>query len=177
MAKITIFGLAGTGKTTTGKLLCETLGYKYMSTGNIFRAKAEELGLSLADFEELCQKDSKYDIELDKMVEDYGKTEDDFVFESRLAWHFIPDSYKIKLDCPFDVRVARVAERENKDVHVAEQETLHREEKIRTRYDEYYGIKNFDADENFDLVVDTQINNAESVKEIILFELKNKNLI
>ncbi len=177
MSKITIFGLAGTGKTTTGKLLSQSLNYEYMSTGNMFRKYAEELGITLNELEEISMKDSKYDLELDKKVEIYGKTHQDFVFESRLAWHFIPDSFKIKLDCPFDERTQRVANREEKDLTVAREETIHREEKIRTRYEMYYGIKNFDDDNNFDLVIDTQINNAEQVVDIILFELKQKQVI
>jgi cytidylate kinase len=41
--KITIFGLAGSGTSTIGKLLCEKLGYKFMSSGNIMRSWAKEL--------------------------------------------------------------------------------------------------------------------------------------
>ncbi len=177
MAKITIFGLAGTGKTTTGKLLSKALNCEYMSTGNMFRQYAEELGVTLNELEEISMKDSKYDIELDKKVAEYGKAHKDFVFESRLAWHFIPDSFKIKLDCPFEERTQRVANREEKDISIAREETTHREEKIRSRYEMYYGIKDFDNNKNFDLIVDTQINDPNQVLDIILFELKQKNII
>ncbi len=177
MAKITIFGLAGTGKTTAGKMLAEKLGYEYMSTGNMFRGYAKELGLTLNEFEEVANKTNEYDIRLDNEVAEYGKTHDNFVFESRLAWHFIPDSFKINLVCEFKERVSRIAHRENKPFEQVKEETMHREDMIRQRYKNYYQIENFDADSNFDFTVDTLPNKAEKVVEIILDELKNRNLL
>ena len=39
---ITVGGLAGTGTTTTAELLSEKLGIPFVSSGSIFRARAEE---------------------------------------------------------------------------------------------------------------------------------------
>ncbi|MCC6323831.1 cytidylate kinase family protein [Candidatus Nomurabacteria bacterium] len=177
MVKITIFGLAGTGKTTAGKMLAEKLGYNYISTGNIFRGYAKELGMDLNEFEELANKTDEYDRRLDTETAIYGKKNNGFVFESRLAWHFIPDSFKVALVCPFEERVSRVAHREGKPFDKVFEETLHREEMIKNRYKEYYNIENFDDLKNFDFVVDTGTNNAEKVVEIILEELKKRSLI
>lgn len=177
MAKITIFGLAGTGKTTAGKMLAEKLGYEYISTGNIFRGYAAELGMELNEFEEHTDKTDEYDRRLDTETAIYGKKNTDFVFESRLAWHFIPDSFKIVLVCPFEERVSRIARRENKSFDKVFDETLHREDIIRQKYQKYYEIENFDDPKNFDFVVDTGLNNAEKVVEIILEELKKRHLI
>ena len=177
MAKITIFGLAGTGKTTAGKMLAEKLGYEYMSTGNMYRGYAKELNLTLNEFEEVANQTKEYDIRLDDEVAEYGKTHDNFVFESRLAWHFIPDSFKINLVCDFDERNKRIASRENKSFEQVKEETLHREEIVQKKYEDYYGIKNYSDPANFDFAVDTGPNNAEKVVEIILAELKKRKLI
>lgn len=177
MAKITIFGLAGTGKSTAAKMLVEKLGYEYISTGNIFRGYAKELGLTLNEFEVVADKTDEYDKRLDNETEKFGKEKDNFVFESRLAWHFIPDSFKIKLDCNFDTRIQRVANREQKSFEQVKAETIHREDLITKRYAQYYNIQDFSNDKNFDFVVDTEKNNAEQVVEIILNELKNRGLI
>ena len=177
MAKITIFGLAGTGKTTAGKMLAEKLGYAYMSTGNIFRAYATDLGMTLAELEEASELTDIHDKKLDMNTAEYGKTHDNFVFESRLAWHFIPDSFKIKLSCEFHERVSRVANREGKSFEDAKNETLHREGLITGRYQKYYGIVDFNADTNFDLIVDTQTNDAERVVELILGELRAREIL
>ncbi len=177
MAKITIFGLAGTGKSTTAKMLTEKLGYEYISTGNMFREVAKNLGMTLNEFEVLSKTTDKYDRDLDDNTKKYGKSHDNFIFESRLAWYFVPDSFKIKLDCDFDVRTQRVANREGKPVDQVRSETIHREGLITERYRDYYGIEDFANDKNFDFIIDTKVNNAEQVVEIILAERKNRNII
>lgn len=177
MAKITILGLAGTGKSTTAKMLASKLGYEYMSTGNMYRGYAKELGLTLNEFEEVANKTKEYDIRLDTEVEEYGKTHDNFIFESWLAWHFIPDSFKINLVCDFDVRTGRIANRESKSVEQVKDETNHRENILTKKYAEYYGIEKFYDVSHSDFIVDTEKNNAEQVVEIILTELKNRGLI
>jgi cytidylate kinase len=177
MAKITIFGLAGTGKTTAGKMLAEKLGYSYMSSGSIFRNYAIERGLSLNQFEAIANTTDEYDRKLDQEVEEYGKMNNNFVFESRLAWHFIPDSFKVNLTCNFEERLKRVAAREDKSFDQVNEETTHREDLITKRYKEYYGIENFSNPSNFDYTVDTTENNPEKVVELIYDELKSRNLI
>ncbi len=172
MAKITLFGLAGTGKTSAGKMVAEKLGFAFQSSGNMFRALAEEKGLSLGELEEVSKTDSQYDIALDKKVEEYGKTHDNFLFESRLAWYFIPDSFKIYFDCEFEERISRVADREQKSLQQVRDETIKRENAINERYDKYYGIKDVTDKKNFDLIIDTKENNLEEVVVIILKELK-----
>ncbi len=127
MVKVTIFGLAATGKSTVSKIVCNDLNLEYMSTGNMFRATAAEKGLSVYEFDSLCKSDSKYDLELDNSVKIYGENNDNFIFESRLAWYFIPDSIKIKLDCDLDVRINRVIERDGGDFEESKRLTLQRE--------------------------------------------------
>lgn len=167
--KITIFGLAGTGKSSTAKILAEKLGYEYMSTGNIFREMAKEHNMTLNEFEELCETNEKYDRELDEIrVKEYGQKKDNFVFESRLAWHFIPDSVKIRLYCEDEERLKRVAYREDKKIDVVRSETEYRENSIRKRYKNLYNIENLDNPDNFDLNIDTSNNSLEKVVKTIL---------
>lgn len=176
MAKITIFGLGGTGKGTAGKLLADRLGYEFMSTGNMFRAYAVSLGMTLNELEAESEKTDIHDKQLDEKTKEYGKTQDNFVFESRLAWYFIPDSFKVCFTCPFDVRVGRIAQREGKTFEVAKEETEHREGSY-ARYGAYYGLENITNSQNFDLIVDTEHNNPEQVVQIILEALKQRGLL
>ncbi len=177
MAKITIFGLSGTGKSTAGKMLASKLGYEFMSTGNMFRAYATSLGMTLAELEVASEETDLHDKQLDKNTTEYGETHDGFVFESRLAWYFIPDSFKIHLISPFDVRVSRIAQREEKAFETAKDETMHRETSSFRRYKDYYGLKDIPNSKNFDLVVDTEHNNPEQVVQIILEALKERGLL
>ncbi len=162
MAKITIFGLAGTGTTSAGKMLAEKLGYQFVSSGHMFRKMAEENGMSLNEFEELTNKDPKFDNELDEKIKEFGEKNNNFIVESRLAWHFIPDSLKVKLICDFDERIKRVATRDNLSFEEAREHNEFRDKKIAERYAKYYSIKDF-SDDKFDLVIDTTTTSIQDV--------------
>ncbi len=174
MAKITIDGLAGTGKSTATKMLAEKLGYQFSSSGDFIRMQAKELGLSIHQFDDLARTDSKYDITRDKMVEKYGKIHNDFIVEGRLGWKFIPDAHKVKLHCDFDARVRRAADRDGLDFETAKRHTIQREEAIADRFFRYYGIENAIDDSHFDLIIDTTNTKKGEAMEIICrhFNLK-----
>lgn len=173
MAKVTIFGLAGTGTTTLGKLLAEQLGCQFVSTGNIFRQKASELGLSLYEFELLCNADSEHDKAIDRATEKLGKENDNFVLESRLGWYFVPDSFKVKIICSNQVRIKRVAVRDHLSFSEAEEKTLKRESDGELRYKEFYGIDELAPDSAFDLVIDSTHLSPAEICEKIFVKLKN----
>ncbi len=177
MSKITIFGMAGTGKTSTGKEIARRLDYKFFSGGDFMRETAKNMGISLLEFEELNKADPKYDIERDRTIEEFGKTHDKFVVEARLAWKFIPDSFRICFKCHFDERTRRIAGREGKDLELVREETRSREASIYQRFEKYYGLKDFEDENNFDLIVDTEKNGFKEVVDIIMKALKDKNII
>jgi len=177
MAKITIFGLAGTGTTTLGKLLALRLNSKFVSTGNIFRQMATDLGLSLYEFDVLCNSNSEYDRRIDAETEKFGIENDNFVLESRLGWHFIPDSFRVKILCEDKVRFGRVAARDGISQEQAKEKTLKREADGPQRYRELYGIEDFGADSHFDFIIDsTNLSPAEIVERIIE-AIKSKNTV
>ncbi len=130
---------------------------------------AEDHGMTLNEFEILTETDEKYDRELDEVkVTEYGKANEDFVLESRLAWHFVPDSIKIRLYCDDTVRLGRVAMREGKDIALVQEETDHREQSIYKRYKKLYNITDINNPDNFDFNIDTTHNDANRVVEMIL---------
>lgn len=174
--KIILFGLAGTGTSSVGKMLANELNLEFKSTGNILREKAKELNLSLNDFEKLCENDSKYDLELDKMVERYSIENDNFIFESRLAWYFIKEGIKIKLISDEKVTYQRISRRESISYDEAKTQTIERQELVERRYSLIYPqIKFPPEDSNFDLVIDsTNLSVEENVKEILDFLRERK---
>ncbi|OGF69508.1 hypothetical protein A3H65_02910 [Candidatus Giovannonibacteria bacterium RIFCSPLOWO2_02_FULL_45_14] len=173
MAKITIFGLAGTGTTSAGKMLAGKLGYQFLSTGYIFRDMAKENGMTLNKFEEATNKNPKYDNQLDQRIKEFGEKNNNFIVESRLAWHFIPDSIKVKLVCDFGERIKRVATRDKISSKEAGEHNEFRDKKIAERYEKYYGIKDFN-DDKFDLVIDTTATSIEGVVQRIEERLRNQ---
>ncbi len=171
--KITIFGLAGTGTSTVGKILSKRLGLGFLSSGDIFREKANQAGLSLADFQKRAGEDPTIDQDCDKTIEEYGRRNDDFVVESRLAWYFIKDSVKIRLFAGLKERSSRVAKRDDQDLASAQKAIMERESNDQKRYLKYYNISDIDNPKNFDLNIDTSNINPESVVDKIVEFVNN----
>ncbi len=172
--KITIFGLAGTGTSTVGKLLANKLGLSFLSVGNIFRKKANDLGLTLLEFHNLAVDDPSIDKECDQEIKEYGDKNDDFVVESRLAWYFIKDSIKVRLFADFDERVARAAKRDSQIFELAKEAITTREQNDSERYKKFYGITDIDDPNKFDLNVDTTSIPPEEVVDKIVEFVNNK---
>lgn len=178
MTKITLFGMAGTGKGTIARLLKEKLGYdKSFSCGDFEREVAKKRGITLLELDEIAKTDGGViDKEQDQVMAEFGRTHDNFIVEGRLAWYFIPDSFKVSLLCSFEERTRRIADREKKDIVVVQEETREREKAIYERFEKYYGIKDFENPKNFDLVIDTTHLTPEQIAGQIVDTLKEKAL-
>ena len=171
---ITVAGLAGTGTSSLAKNLSQTLDYPFISSGNIFRQTAVSLGLSLYQLDDLAQNNPKYDLALDEEIRLYARDHSDCVIDSRLAWYFIPRSLKIKLFADYHTRISRVASREEISFDQASQKTKIREEAIKDRYIRYYNLPDFNADQHFDLVIDTSKRDVTEVARIVFHYLDQK---
>jgi len=153
---ITVSGPAGSGKSTLAQSLADALGYDHVSGGDIFRSLAEERDVSLVELNQLAETDDQIDRDLDQRLRSIARDEDDLVLESRLAGWMAGDyaDLKLWLDAPLDVRATRIADREDKAVAAAKEETRTRAESEALRYREYYGIDIEDRS-IYDLAVNT----------------------
>ena len=176
--KITMFGLAGTGTSTCAKLLAKELEYEFKSSGNMLRAVAKDHNMTIEEFDALItrENDPKYDFELDDKVAKYGLENDDFVFESRLAWNFIPDSIKIKLECDLETAYNRVSQREGISYDKAKGVTDKRARDVKMRYSQIYPDLVFPPENSiFDLVIETDVLTPEEIVLTIKNFLKSRN--
>ncbi len=153
---ITVSGPAGSGKSTLAANLADRLGYDHVSGGDIFRALADERGMSLVDLNRLAEEDDQIDRDLDRRLRETARDRDDLVLESRLAGWMAGEyaDLKLWLDAPLDVRAERIADREDKPVAEARDETQARAESEALRYEEYYNIR-IDDLSIYDLTVNT----------------------
>lgn len=169
---ITIGGLAGTGTTTLAEVLSEKLNVPYISAGFIFREMAAERGMSVLEFSEFAEGNDEIDKEIDKRQAEKAKSSDNLILEGRLSAFFVENAdLKICLMTPFDVRSKRIAQREGKSVDVAKNEIIIREESESLRYKEIHNIdiRNMEI---YDLIINTDSFNPESISEIITTTLK-----
>ena len=139
---ITISGPAGSGKSTVAAGLAERLGSEHVSGGDIFRDLAAERDLTPLELNKLAERDDAIDRDLDRRQRELATERDELVLESRLAGWMAGDhaDFRIWLDAPLDIRTERIADREDKPVGTAREETVERADSEALRYQEYYGI-------------------------------------
>ncbi len=177
--KITIAGTPGSGKSTVSREIAERLGLRHYSVGDLMREMARKRKVSVLELARIAEKDGgRVDRELDRMQIRLQK-KDNFVIDSRLGFHFIPDSFKVFLKVN-DIEAARriyagrrKEERENTTLKKTLANIRRREKSERIRYKKYYGVDILDC-KKFDLVIDTTgLRNGQAAGKI-LSEIRRK---
>ncbi|MEI6580996.1 MAG: AAA family ATPase [bacterium] len=178
---ITICGGLGSGKSSTAKEVAQALNLKHFSSGDFFRQVGLELGLSVTETNKKAETDLKIDEMTDQKLRDLNNG-NKIVIDSRTAYHWIPDSFKVYLDLPPNIAKERILNsiKENKLREQSEKAKTSEEilkkmtERFlseQKRYWDLYKIDNTDK-KQFNLVIDTNKNNLGRVVEIIVSEYK-----
>lgn len=177
--KITITGDLGSGKSAVSRILCDRTGFEYVSTGRIQRQLAEELGLDTLEMNRRADSDPTIDERIDGIFVDLGKSKNGYVIDSRMAWFFLPDSYKVFLKTDVRLAAARILSDPNRSseqytsIEDAVPKILARKQSENERFLKKYGADGTDLD-NFDLVVDTASRSPDEVAGLILKGLEMK---
>ncbi|MFX1393395.1 MAG: (d)CMP kinase [Promethearchaeota archaeon] len=176
---ITISGLHGTGKSTIGKKVAETLGIRYFSTGEVFRDLANLMNMTLFEFTKYVEENPETDRKLDNKIIEITK-KGNILTTSLLSGYLLSDiaNFKILLTCPFETRVKRMAERDGTTFEIKLKETEFREKSESERFILLYNIDLNDskkAKEIFDLIIDTEKSSIEESVSKILEEIKKIN--
>lgn len=176
---ITVAGKPGSGKSTISKRLASELGYKHFSSGDLFRVIAREKGLSVDKINLLAESDPSIDEAVDAKLRELGETEDEIVIDSRMAWHWIPHSFKVYLDLDLAIAADRIynAKTQNAERFLTEERAgsvteykARLEARLQSeakRYHDLYGQNPYDT-VHYDLVIDTYANNPDQVIALIL---------
>ncbi len=172
---ITISGMPGSGKSSTGNRLAELLEYKRFSSGDFMRAVAQSHGLSLEDLSLTAEKDRTIDEEIDARIREAGKG-DKLVIDSRLAYHWIPNSFKVYLKIDPHTAAVRIHDQIHSIGRVGQvtgtvddiyTNMTRRIASEKMRYAYYYDV-DYTNETNFDLVVDTGKHSLEEVTNLIV---------
>ena len=169
---ITITGDLGSGKSTVSNLLRERLNYNYVYTGKIQREIANKYNMTTLELNKYAETHPEIDEEIDSMFKSLNESTD-LIVDSRLAWFFIPKSFKVFLKTDLLVSANRISEdnqRKNEKYASKEEaanEILARKASENKRFLELYGVDCSDLS-NFNLVVDTSFITPEEVAGIIL---------
>ncbi len=171
---ITITGRLGSGKSTVAKLLVEKHDYIYYSTGTIMRELAAEAGMSICDYNKMIVDDPTEDRKIDDRTREVAiaHRDDKMVFDSRMAWFFAPNTFKVYVTVDPAVAAARVninprPGEPNSEVEIY-CELEERSKVEQARFIKFYGEE---ADyynwQNFNLVVDSTSRTPDEVADAI----------
>lgn len=178
---ITITGELGSGKSTVAKLLVQEHGFTYYSTGSIQREIAKEKGITTLELNQLMTNDINN--EYDKMIDDKTieisreKVGQDLVFDSRMAWHFVEQSFKVYVVVDNYVAANRVItagrgqEEQYSSVEEAARSLQKRKQLEDQRFAEMYAVSTTDFS-NYDLIIDSSSISPEELMGIVLEKAK-----
>ena len=181
---ITITGMPASGKSTICNILKNKYGFEIFDTARLQREFAEKQGISILEHNKNLMNDVYgYDNQVDKQMTDFANNNKgkNIVFDARLGWFFVKDSFKVFLTVDPKVSAEKVVDRNSKTETFATaleayNSLLERRELENKRFKKLY---NADCNnmKNFDLVVDTSNTppeRAEEVAELIMKEIKKK---
>ena len=158
---ITLWWKAWSWKWTVSKLLAEKLNYEIISIGTLKRKLAEEMWLSILEFNLLWEKPENQK-EFDLKFEEYQKSLDvnsGILLESRLWFLCQPHAFKVFLDVSDEVASKRILwDNRTTDNYDSFESTLQatkeRNESDRERYLKLYWIDLLD-ESNYDFMIST----------------------
>ena len=169
---ITITGDLGSGKSTVAKLLQERLNYDYIYTGKIQRMIADRYHMTTVELNKYAETHPEIDAEIDSTFKSLNASTN-LIVDSRMAWFFLPHSFKVYLKTDLPVAIERIYGdnlRINENYSSKEEATnqiIARKESENKRYMELYGADCTDLSK-FDLVIDTSLLTPEQVVNRII---------
>ena len=105
---ITLAGSPGSGKSSTARAVAAALGFRHYSSGDLFRQLAAERGESIEAMNISAEVQRDIDLKVDELLRRMYQGEDRLVIDSRMAWHWMPGSFKVFLLLDPDTAATRI---------------------------------------------------------------------
>lgn len=171
--KISITGDLGSGKSTVANLISDKLQFNVYSTGQAQRKLAAKYNMTTLQLNEYSKTHPEVDKEIDSIFVNLGNADENVIFDSRLAWHFVPNSFKVYLSVDSNIAAQRIidANRGKTETYLNLEDARHKIlERKRCENERYLSIYNVYCDRmsNYDLIVDTSHSDPESIANFII---------
>ncbi|MCI5837620.1 MAG: AAA family ATPase [Christensenellaceae bacterium] len=170
--KISLTGDLGSGKSTLCKILKEKFSAEVVSVGTIQRSMAKDMGMTTCEFSHYMEQHPEIDNRFDEMIKSYDSVNDkSLLFDSRLAWNFVPSAMSVYVTTDLQVAAERVlaACRED-EMYSSLKEAMEKlSDRRRSELKRYSSIYGLDLNNifNYDLVADSTTASAEEIAELI----------
>ncbi len=169
---ITITGTLGAGKSTVCKEL-EKKKMEVITAGSIFRGLANEMGITVTELNKVAESDPAIDHKIDSRTAILGREKENAVFDCRMGWYFIDDSFKVFLLSDINEAARRVyadnsrkAESYN-SVDEAKDSILKRSKLEAHRFKELYNVNFFDMN-NYNFIIEATHATPEHIANEVL---------
>ena len=172
---ITIAGSLGSGKSSTARAVASALGFRHFSSGDLFRQLAAGRGESIEAMNISAEAQRDIDLKVDNLLREMYRTDERLVIDSRMAWHWMPLSFKVFLVLDPDTAAQRIFNHLRDEGRMSEAATSidevrksidRRFASEQKRYAALYGVNATDP-LNFDIVINTKHNDLKTVTEIV----------
>ena len=171
---ITIAGSLGSGKSSTARAVASALGFRHFSSGDLFRQLAVERGESIEAMNISAEVQRDIDLKVDHLLQEMYRTHERLVIDSRMAWHWMPLSFKVFLVLDPNTAAERIFNHLQDEGRLSEAASSVQEVRNsidrrfaseQKRYAALYGVNATDP-LNFDIVINTKHNDLKSVTAI-----------
>jgi cytidylate kinase len=173
---ITIAGSLGSGKSSTAKAVASALGFQHFSSGDLFRQLAAERGESIEAMNISAEVQRDIDLKVDNLLQEMYRSQERLVIDSRMAWHWMPYSFKVFLVLDPETAAKRIFNHLQEEGRISEKaESVQDVRKgidgrfasEQKRYRALYGVNTTDP-LNFDIMINTRDNNLETVTAMVV---------
>ncbi len=174
---ITVSGKVAVGTSTLAISLQQTLGWKYVNTGQLQREWDRQHGRNENQVGALNRPD-EWEKNMEQTAIDKLTKEKNLIYEAWLAGFVakdIPDVLKVLLVCSDDgVRVDRVVNRDKISVEQARHFIKQREEENIAKWKKLYGDSDFWDPKYYNVVIDTYKSGPTETLSLVLTKLHTK---
>jgi CMP/dCMP kinase len=173
---VTIAGSPGSGKSSTARAIAAALGFRHFSSGDLFRQLAVERGESIEAMNISAEVQRDIDLKVDDLLQQMYRTEDKLVVDSRMAWCWMPGSFKVFLVLDPDTAAERIFGHLRQEGRMSEDAQSVQEVRKsidrrfaseQKRYTALYGVDPTNA-LNFDIVINTKHNDLDAVTRMVI---------
>jgi CMP/dCMP kinase len=185
---ITVAGSPGSGKSSTAKAVAAALEFRHFSSGDLFRQLAAERGESIEAMNISAEVQRDIDLKVDNLLQEMYRTQEKLVIDSRMAWRWMPCSFKVFLVLDPDTAAERIFNHLQIEGRISEDAQSVQEVRAsidrrsaseRKRYAALYAVDVTDP-LNFDVVINTKYNDLPTVTAIVraafqAWEMKQAN--
>ena len=168
---MTITGDVGSGKSMLADALVKQFHANRYSTGTVQRQLAEKMGISTLELNKRAETDPSIDEKIDSVFKSLEDTPGNLIVDSRMAWHFLPSSFKMKLEVHPLISAHRVCGDTLRigegytSIEEARDRLTARKSSERERFKRYYNA-DIEDQSNYNLIIETTRTKPEYVQKL-----------